>query len=73
MVVEKIIGILSFKPSKFFKRYIFFVSQKRKVAKNFYEKDFYELLNNSFYGNTTENVRNLVRLEFIKNMNKRKL
>ena len=31
-----------------------------------FEKDFYKLLTNAFYGKTTENVRNRIEVEFIK-------
>ena len=42
-----------------------FIAQKRTKAKNDFQKDFYNILNNAFYGETMENVRNLLRLDFI--------
>ena len=45
---------------------IHFDTQKRNKAKNEFEKDFYKLLNNSFYGKTMENVRNRIKVEFIR-------
>ena len=63
MVVEKNHEINSFKQCKWLEKYINFKTQKRNKAKNEFEKDFYKLLNNAFYGKTKENVRNLLRLE----------
>ena len=66
MEVVKVHNIISFKQSKWLKKYISFNTRKRNRAKNEFEKDFYKLLNNSFYGKTMEIVRNRKKLEFIK-------
>ena len=66
MVVDKIHEIISFKQSKWLEKYINFNTQKRNMAKNDFEKDFYKLLNNAFYGKTMENVRNRLGLKFFR-------
>ena len=66
MVVDKIHEIISFKQSKWLEKFINFNTQKRNRAKNDFEKDFYKLLNNAFYGKTTENVRNRLGLKFFR-------
>ena len=43
-----------------------FITQKRNKAKNEFENDFYKLLKNAFYGKTLENIRNRMKVEFIK-------
>ena len=47
-------------------KYITFNTQKRNKAKNDFEKDFYKILNNAFYGKTMENVRNRLGLKYFK-------
>ena len=66
MIVEKVHEVISFKQSKWLEKYIDFNTQKRNRTKNDFEKDFYKLLNNAFYGKTMENVRNRSKIEFIK-------
>ena len=66
MVVDKIHEIISFKQSNWLEKNVNFITQKRNKAKNDFEKDFYKLLNNAFYGKTMENVRNRLGLKFKK-------
>ena len=66
MVVEIIHEKISFKQSKWLEKNINFDTKKRNKAKNEFEKDFYILLNNAFYGKTMKNFQNRIILEFIK-------
>ena len=66
MVVDKVHDIISFKQSNWLKKYINFNTMKRNQAVSDFEKDFYKLLNNAFYGKTMENVRNRLKIKFIK-------
>ena len=63
MIIDKVHNIISFRQSRWLEKYISFKTQKRNKAKNDFEKDFYKLLNNAFYGKTMENVR--IRLKKI--------
>ena len=64
VVVDKVHEIISFKQSKWIEKYIYFKTQKRNQAVKDFEKDFYKLLNNAFYGKTIENVRNRLTIKF---------
>ena len=65
MIVDKIHEIISFKQSNWLEKYKNFKTQKRNQVVNDFEKDFYKILNNAFYGKTMENVRNRCRKEVI--------
>ena len=66
MIVNKNHNIISFKQSKWLEKNINFNTQKRNQAVNDFEKDFYKLLTNAFYGKTMENVHNRLKVKFIK-------
>ena len=66
-IIDKFHEIISFKQSKWLEQYINFNTQKRKQAVSDFEKDFYKVLNNAFYGNSMENVRNRRKIDFNKN------
>ena len=66
MIVDKVHDIISFRQSRWLDKYTNFITQKRNQAVNDFEKDFYKLLNNAFYGKTMENVRNRLKIKFVK-------
>ena len=66
MIVDKFHEIISIKQSKWLEKDISFDTQKRNQAVNHFVKDFYKLLNNAFYGKTMENVRNRLKIKFVK-------
>ena len=66
MIVDKVHDIISFRQSSWLEKYINFNTQKKNQAVNDFEKDFYKLLNNAFYGKTMENVRNRLKIKFVK-------
>ena len=63
MIVDKVHSVISFKQIKCLVKYINFNTEKRNEAKNDFEKDFYNLVNNAFYGKTMKNVRRRIKVE----------
>ena len=69
--LEKVHSAISFSQSASLKQYIDHNTEFRMKADNGFEKDYYKLLNNSFYGKTMENVRKHKDIRPINNENRR--
>jgi hypothetical protein len=64
MILKNIHKVIEFNHSDWLAKYINFNSAMRQKATNDFEKDFYKLMNNAFYGKTMENVRNRNNVQF---------
>ena len=61
----KVHTVYKFKQSPWLAKYIKYNTEQRSKAKTEFEKHFYKLMNNSFYGKTIENIRKRLNLDLI--------
>ena len=66
MEIVKVHTVFSFKQSNCLEKYKSFDIQKQDKVRSDFERVFYKLLKNEFYGKTMENVKSRLRIECFK-------
>ena len=56
MKLTKIHKVATYRQTPWRKQYIDFNTEKRKMSKNDFEKDFFKLIDNEVFGNTMEHL-----------------
>ena len=73
MIISKVHRIVSFHQSPWLERYIDYNTKKRAQADSDSKKDYHKNIICSFFGKTMEDVRNRIKVEFVKNTDERKI
>ena len=60
LILKKVHQIIQFNQEAWLNEHISMNTELRKQAKNDFEKEFFKLMNNSVFGKTMENVRNIL-------------
>lgn len=64
-VLRKVHRVISFRQTAWIEQYIMENTRQRQQATDRFEKDFFKLLNNAFFGKTMESVRKRIRVVLI--------
>ena len=66
--ISKVYTVYKFKQSPWLRKNIKYNTEQRSKATTEFEKHFYKLMNNSFYGKTIENIRKRLNLDLIEKL-----
>jgi len=68
--LKRVRSAIRFRQKRFVEPYIRYNSERRACARNAFEKDFYKLKNNSFFGKTMEDVRHRIDYRLVTSVEK---